>query len=105
MFACVRVCVCGDAWGGGAPCNRSRQVLKDSYGVISDGDGKYLEATYCQWLVLGKCVCVCLFGGVFILFCVCFVSMYVSIFVCVFVYVCFFCFFPVCVCVCTCFCF
>lgn len=45
---------CLDFAGGGALCNRSRQVLTGSWGIITDGSGPYPEASHCQWLIRGE---------------------------------------------------
>ncbi|KAK3860683.1 hypothetical protein Pcinc_033276 [Petrolisthes cinctipes] len=37
--------------GGGKACNRTRQVVTGSWGVITDGPQKYPEASHCQWLI------------------------------------------------------
>ncbi|XP_068203463.1 multiple epidermal growth factor-like domains protein 8 [Palaemon carinicauda] len=36
---------------GETSCNRTRQVLTGSWGIITDGPGKYPEASHCQWLI------------------------------------------------------
>ncbi|XP_047489262.1 multiple epidermal growth factor-like domains protein 8 [Penaeus chinensis] len=38
-------------FAGAALCNRSRQVLTESWGIITDGPGPYPEASHCQWLI------------------------------------------------------
>jgi hypothetical protein len=35
-------------------CDRTRHVLRDAWGVVTDGPGKYLPNTHCQWLIQGE---------------------------------------------------
>lgn len=35
-------------------CHKKREILSDSWGIISDGDGNYLENSYCEWLIEGN---------------------------------------------------
>lgn len=51
--ATVAVVGLGRWSGGGMACNRTRQVVKGSWGVITDGPQQYPEASHCQWLITG----------------------------------------------------
>ncbi|GAB6023337.1 hypothetical protein CHUAL_008138 [Chamberlinius hualienensis] len=32
-------------------CHGKREILTDSWGIVSDGDGNYLESSHCEWLI------------------------------------------------------
>ena len=42
-------------------CNKSRQIIEESWGHISDGPGDYPKESHCEWLISCKYIMIIFF--------------------------------------------